>query len=68
MPRLHKAMNPGLADEWHESAHGKKGVNCYDCHKANRNDPGAFEHNGSVIHVIVSPMHQRFEFHLKPAV
>jgi hypothetical protein len=22
----HKAMNPGLADEWHDSAHGKKGV------------------------------------------
>ena len=51
----HKAMNPGLADEWHDSAHGKKGVNCYDCHKAKAGDPGAFEHNGAVIHVIVSP-------------
>jgi hydroxylamine dehydrogenase len=53
--QCHKAMNPALAEEWHDSAHGQKGINCYDCHKANKNDLGAFEHNGSVIHVIVSP-------------
>ena len=51
----HEAMNPALAQEWHDSAHGQKGINCYDCHQANKNDPGAFEHNGSVIHVVVSP-------------
>jgi predicted metal-binding protein len=44
-----------LVQEWHDSAHGQQGINCYDCHKANKDDPGAFEHNGFVIHVIVSP-------------
>ena len=46
MSRVPQGDESGLAEEWHDSAHGEKGINCYDCHKANKNDPGAFDHNG----------------------
>jgi Cytochrome c554 and c-prime len=48
-------MNPALTEEWHAGAHGQKGVNCYDCHRAEKTDVDAFEHNGATISVIVSP-------------
>src|SRR5215470_10063092 len=51
----HGPMNPALTEEWRASAHGQKGVNCYDCHRAEAGDPDAFEHNGFRIAVIVSP-------------
>ena len=44
-----------LVEEWRLGAHGQKGVNCFDCHRAERGAPDAFEHNGFLIHVIVSP-------------
>jgi hypothetical protein len=53
--QCHKAMNPALTEEWHAGAHGQKGVNCYDCHRAEKTDVDAFEHNGATISVIVSP-------------
>ena len=53
--QCHKPMNPALAEEWRASAHGQKGVNCYDCHRAEKGDADAFEHNGALISVIVSP-------------
>src|SRR5271165_4158079 len=53
--QCHKPMNPALAEEWRTSAHGQKGVNCYDCHRAEKGEPDAFEHNGATIAVIVSP-------------
>jgi hydroxylamine dehydrogenase len=51
----HRAQNPALTEEWRLSAHGQTGVNCFDCHRAQRGDPDAFEHNGFLISVIVSP-------------
>jgi len=51
----HKPMNPALTEEWHAGVHGQKGINCYDCHRATTTNPGAFEHNGFMISVIVSP-------------
>ena len=53
--QCHSALNPGLAQEWLASAHGQKGVGCYDCHRAEKTDSDAFEHNGATIAVIVSP-------------
>ena len=51
----HGPMNPALTEEWRASVHGQKGVNCFDCHRAQAGDPDAFEHNGATIAVIVSP-------------
>jgi len=53
--QCHKVNNPGLVEEWRLGAHGQKGVNCYDCHQAQQGDADAFEHNGALIAVIVSP-------------
>ena len=51
----HRAANPGIYAEWNKSDHGQHNVNCYDCHKAEPNDIDAFEHNGALISVIVTP-------------
>jgi len=51
----HKEMNPGVYSPWAESNHAKKGVSCYECHKADKSRKDAQEHNGYTIAVIVSP-------------
>ena len=53
--QCHNAQHPALVEEWRLGAHGQKGVNCFDCHRAEKGAPDAFEHNGNLIHVIVSP-------------
>ena len=40
----HGPMNPALTEEWRAGAHGQKGVNCFDCHRAQAGDADAFEH------------------------
>jgi hypothetical protein len=40
----HTALNPALTQEWRISAHGQKGVNCFDCHRAEPGDVDAFNH------------------------
>lgn len=52
----HSQQNPALTEEWRLSAHGQHGINCYDCHRAQPGNPGAFDHNGFEISVIVSPL------------
>ncbi len=54
--QCHSALTPGLAEEWRGSAHGQRGIGCYDCHRAEKTDADAFEHNGFTIAVIVSPL------------
>jgi hypothetical protein len=51
----HGSTTPGIAAQWNASAHAKAGVDCYSCHKANANDPAAFDHYGQKIAVIVTP-------------
>ena len=51
----HSRQNNALVYEWRASRMGQKGVNCYDCHRAQKGEPDAFEHNGFVISLIVSP-------------
>jgi len=53
--QCHSAMNPGLVGEWRASAHAQNNVGCYDCHRAEKSDVDAFDHNGATISVIVSP-------------
>lgn len=51
----HKKTSVGLATQWEESAHGKLGMNCLDCHQADIADADAITHEGEVIATIVSP-------------
>jgi hypothetical protein len=51
----HSRLNNAMVNEWRVSRMGQKGVNCFDCHRAEKGDPDAVEHNGFLISVIVSP-------------
>ena len=51
----HAKASSGLASEWRSSAHQAAGVNCMDCHQADRSDVDAIEHEGQIIATIVSP-------------
>ena len=51
----HQTSTPGVVEQWRSSAHSKKGVDCYSCHRAEATDPAAFEHYGIKIAVIVTP-------------
>jgi len=50
----HREATPGIYYQWRESAMGQSGVNCYDCHKAEKTDPDAFEHK-EFISIVVTP-------------
>jgi hypothetical protein len=51
----HQELMPGLAGEWRSSRHYGADVGCYECHRADPQDPDAFEHQGYTISIIVSP-------------
>ena len=51
----HNSLTPGIVQQWKVSAHAKRGVDCFSCHKAMANDPAAFDHYGHKIAVIVTP-------------
>jgi hypothetical protein len=51
----HKQTTPGVFDQWSQSKHSQHSIGCYECHQADRSDPDAFEHNGALISIIVSP-------------
>ena len=51
----HSSSTPGIVEQWRESAHAKKNVDCYTCHRASEKDPATFEHYGQRIAVIVTP-------------
>ncbi|MFQ5848170.1 MAG: multiheme c-type cytochrome [Candidatus Methylomirabilales bacterium] len=51
----HSDQTPALAEEWRIGRHGQAGVNCYDCHRADKKDPDAFTHFDRTIAILVSP-------------
>lgn len=51
----HKAQSPSFVKEWEISRHAEKRVDCYSCHKAEKSDPDAMDHNGYTIAVLVTP-------------
>ncbi len=51
----HRDETPGIVIPWEESRMGKAGIGCYECHKAEKTDKDAMEHNDFIISVIVSP-------------
>jgi len=52
----HKEKSPGLYRQWYASEHAVHNVTCYDCHRAERSDPDAFEHEGALIATLVTPL------------
>ena len=53
--QCHTGQNVALVEEWRLGAHGQAGVNCFDCHRAEKSDPDGYDHNGAMIHVVVTP-------------
>lgn len=51
----HMTENPGLYWEWNHSQHGQNGVNCLDCHEAKEGEVDAFDHEGALISIVVTP-------------
>jgi len=51
----HTKASAGLTQQWRGSAHAKTGVNCMDCHQAEKSEPDAREHEGQIIATVVSP-------------
>ena len=41
--------------DWQKSKHAQNNVSCVDCHEATASDPDAYEHNGYMISLVVSP-------------
>ncbi len=51
----HAALNVNIYQQWGYSRHFTAKIGCYECHQAKKGEPDAFEHNGALIAVIVSP-------------
>ena len=51
----HEAQSPSFVQEWKLSKHAAKGIDCYACHRADRSDPDAMDHNGFTIAILVTP-------------
>jgi nitrate/TMAO reductase-like tetraheme cytochrome c subunit len=51
----HSSTTTGIYQQWGDSKHFRANVGCYECHGKKKDAPGAFEHNGFTISVIVSP-------------
>ncbi len=51
----HKNEHPGIYQQWGKSKHYGANVGCYECHKADKEDPDAIRHKDFFISVIVSP-------------
>ncbi|MBI5506984.1 MAG: hydroxylamine oxidoreductase [Deltaproteobacteria bacterium] len=51
----HDDLQPGITAQWKESGHAGAGVGCYECHRAEKGEPDAFEHYDATIAVIVTP-------------
>ncbi|MFQ5430039.1 MAG: multiheme c-type cytochrome, partial [Phycisphaerae bacterium] len=51
----HKQTDRGIFEQWGGSLHYRANVGCYECHRAAKGEPDAFEHFDETIAVIVSP-------------
>jgi cytochrome c553 len=51
----HVTETNGIYQEWGTSKHFRANVGCYECHQAKKGEPDAFDHEGFLISIIVSP-------------
>lgn len=56
----HRQKTPAIVADWQDSAHGRLGVDCYKCHRANNEAlilKSHLEHTKSPVSPVVSPIH-----------
>jgi hydroxylamine dehydrogenase len=51
----HKEQSAAIVQQWGESKHYTGRVGCFECHASKTGGQGAMEHNGYLIHTIVTP-------------
>jgi NTP pyrophosphatase (non-canonical NTP hydrolase) len=51
----HKDLSVNIYQQWGYSKHFRANVGCYECHEAVKGEADAFEHEGKLISIIVSP-------------
>jgi hydroxylamine dehydrogenase len=51
----HREASPAIVQQWGASKHFRGNVGCFECHGSRAGSPGVFEHNGYVIHTVVTP-------------
>lgn len=52
----HSKTTVAIIDHWQGSTHARKGVGCFECHRAEKGDVDGFDHYGSQIATIVTPL------------
>jgi hypothetical protein len=52
----HEKTTPVIVQQWQDSKHSLRGIGCVTCHQAGPKDVDGFEHHGTRIAVIVSPL------------
>jgi len=50
-----KSATPVVFQQWLTSRHAQNGIGCYECHQADKTDKDAFQHNGTLISLLVTP-------------
>jgi cytochrome c553 len=51
----HKSESAGIYQQWGASKHFRGNVGCFECHGSKPGDAGGVNHNGHLIHVVVTP-------------
>jgi hypothetical protein len=51
----HEGQTPGIVAHWKGSGHARAGVGCFDCHRAEKGDADAFDHEGVLVATVVTP-------------
>ena len=52
----HNQQTPAIISHWEGSTHALKGVGCIECHEAKKTDPDHFDHYGTTIATVVTPL------------
>ena len=52
----HVNVTPGIIEHWNGSKHALKGVGCVECHNAEPGDVDGWNHEGTSIAVVVTPL------------
>jgi hypothetical protein len=51
----HKNISAALVMEWQRSRHAQNGIDCLECHGADKNDADSWNHHGAQISALVTP-------------
>lgn len=51
----HKSVSAGIYQQWGASKHFRGNVGCFECHGSKPGEVGGVNHNGQLVHVVVTP-------------